>query len=101
MVIVCLVVPTNTVLLVKLSFDAVIEPRAAKTLMRGNTLLLRVSVTDVPVVVNLAKVLAGESKGLAPCSIATAAATCGVACEVPLIVIPAAVISEPGANTLK
>lgn len=58
----------------------------------------RVSVICGPLPVRAATRWSAEELGFACASTATAPATWGVACDVPYIVIPAAVIAPPGAN---
>ena len=58
---------------------------ASSTLIRGNTRLLRVSVTDVPVLYNHCKICATDALGATCFMIAHAPAICGAAIEVPAL----------------
>lgn len=79
----------------------VAPPNAAARSMRGVTTRLRASVTRTPVVVKRARLCSDDSLGNALRSTATAPATCGVACDVPLMVMPAAVTCAPGASNVR
>src|SRR6185436_5618804 len=68
---------------------------------RGLVRLLRASFTGTPLAVRRVTVAAGVSAGKAARSTAMAPATCGVACEVPDMVMPAAVMATPGASMVR
>ncbi len=74
--------------------------RAAAAMSNRRTVLLLslASMTVDPVLVIACAICAGVALGLALTRSATAPATCGVAWEVPDSVIPAAVMSTPGAS---
>ena len=76
-------------------------PRAALTSMRGVTILLRAWVIGLPELRMRASVSSTFSDGKAARSTAAAPATWGVACEVPDMVMPAAVMFTPGASKLR
>src|SRR5204863_2960539 len=79
------------------------EPIAATAATRSSRWydrLFRLSLITGPVPERTAWIWSGVAVGFCAARTATAPATCGAACEVPLSVSPAAVISEPGASSV-
>ena len=74
--------------------------KALNRSMRGLVMPL-VSVIGLPVPDSRPMMASTDSLGYAARNTAIAPATCGAACEVPLWVMPAAVIDDPGASRVR
>ena len=81
--------------------DGGASANAAARSSRGFTYPLRASMTLFPLAISRVNVWSTVSEGNAARSTATAPATCGVACDVPDMVIPAAAIATPGASMVR